>query len=53
MSSIGITFIVLTAALIALRKPWIGVLLWTWISLMSTHGGHCRRLYPAGSALHA
>ena len=37
MSSIGITFIVLTAALIALRKPWIGVLLWTWISLMSPH----------------
>ena len=29
--------IVLVAALVALRRPWIGVLLWTWLSLMSPH----------------
>lgn len=29
--------IVIPAALLALRRPWIGVLLWTWLSLMNPH----------------
>ena len=29
--------IILVAALVALRRPWIGVLLWTWLSVMSPH----------------
>ena len=29
--------IVIVAALAALRRPWIGVMLWTWISLMNPH----------------
>lgn len=29
--------IVVAAALVALRRPWIGVMLWTWISLMNPH----------------
>jgi putative inorganic carbon (HCO3(-)) transporter len=28
---------VVIGALIALRKPWIGVLLWTWLSIMNPH----------------
>ena len=37
MRDILIMSIVLLVALVALRRPWIGVLLWTWISLMSPH----------------
>jgi probable O-glycosylation ligase (exosortase A-associated) len=29
--------IIVIAALMALRHPWIGVMLWTWISLMNPH----------------
>lgn len=29
--------IVFAAAFMALRRPWIGVMLWTWISVMSPH----------------
>ena len=29
--------IVLLGALAALRRPWIGVLLWTWLSIMNPH----------------
>jgi len=29
--------IVLALALVALRRPWIGVMLWVWISLMNPH----------------
>ena len=29
--------IVLVAAFLALRRPWIGVMLWTWISIMNPH----------------
>jgi probable O-glycosylation ligase (exosortase A-associated) len=29
--------IILPAALVALRHPWIGVLLWVWVSLMNPH----------------
>ncbi len=29
--------IVLLGALVAIRKPWIGVMLWTWLSIMSPH----------------
>ena len=26
-----------TAALMALKRPWIGVMLWTWLSMMNPH----------------
>jgi putative inorganic carbon (hco3(-)) transporter len=29
--------IVLAAALVALRRPWVGVMLWIWLSLMNPH----------------
>ncbi|MFM2449127.1 MAG: hypothetical protein RIS44_1577 [Pseudomonadota bacterium] len=37
MRDIVIVGIVLLAALIALRRPWIGVMLWTWLSIMNPH----------------
>ena len=37
MRDLLILAIVLAAALVSLRKPWIGILLWTWLSLMSPH----------------
>lgn len=37
MRDILILALVLAAALVSLRKPWIGILLWTWLSLMSPH----------------
>lgn len=37
MRDVLIAGIVLSAALTALRRPWIGVLLWAWLSLMNPH----------------
>lgn len=37
MRDIVILAIVAVACVIALRRPWIGVLLWTWLSLMNPH----------------
>lgn len=37
MRDIVIVTIVLVAALVALRRPWVGVMLWTWLSLMNPH----------------
>ncbi|MCL2524230.1 MAG: putative O-glycosylation ligase, exosortase A system-associated [Betaproteobacteria bacterium] len=37
MRDLLILAIILGGALVALRKPWIGVILWTWISLMNPH----------------
>lgn len=37
MRDILITAIVLLAAVLALRKPWIGILSWTWLSIMNPH----------------
>lgn len=37
MRDIAIVAIVAAAALIALRHGWVGVLLWTWLSLMNPH----------------
>lgn len=37
MRDILIVLIVAICALIALRRPWIGVMLWTWLSLMNPH----------------
>lgn len=37
MRDLLVVAIVMTGALAALRRPWIGVLLWTWLSLMSPH----------------
>src|SRR5688572_27132148 len=32
-----VVFIVLVGAVCALRRPWIGVMLWTWLSMMNPH----------------
>jgi probable O-glycosylation ligase (exosortase A-associated) len=37
MRDIVILAIVLVGAAAALRRPWIGVMLWTWISIMNPH----------------
>ena len=37
MRDIVLVSIVLVAALAALRRPWIGVMLWTWLSIMNPH----------------
>jgi putative inorganic carbon (hco3(-)) transporter len=37
MRDIVIVSIVLIAAVMALRRPWIGVLSWTWLSIMNPH----------------
>ena len=37
MRDVAIMSIVLMLAVVALRRPWIGVLLWVWVSLMNPH----------------
>lgn len=37
MRDLLVVAIVVIGAVIALRRPWIGVMLWTWISLMNPH----------------
>lgn len=37
MRDLVIVAIVIAAALMALKRPWIGVMLWTWLSIMNPH----------------
>ncbi len=37
MRDIILLVILTAAAILALRRPWIGILLWTWLSLMNPH----------------
>lgn len=37
MRDVLVVAIVLIGALMALRRPWIGVMLWTWLSIMNPH----------------
>lgn len=37
MRDILVMSIVLIGAVVALRRPWIGVMLWTWVSVMNPH----------------
>lgn len=37
MRDVLVVGIVLIGALVALRRPWIGVMLWTWLSIMNPH----------------
>ena len=37
MRDLVVVSIVVVGALMALRRPWIGVMLWTWLSIMSPH----------------
>jgi probable O-glycosylation ligase (exosortase A-associated) len=37
MRDIVVVGIVIIGALLALRRPWIGVMLWTWVSLLNPH----------------
>lgn len=37
MRDLLVVAVVAAGALAALRRPWIGVMLWTWLSLMSPH----------------
>jgi len=37
MRDILVMSIVMVAALLALKRPWIGVMLWTWLSIMNPH----------------
>lgn len=47
MRDLIIVSIVAFCALVALRRPWVGVVLWTWLSLMNPHR------YTYGFALNA
>jgi probable O-glycosylation ligase (exosortase A-associated) len=37
MRDILIIAIVAVCAIIALRRPWVGIMLWTWLSIMNPH----------------
>ncbi|MDR1996230.1 putative O-glycosylation ligase, exosortase A system-associated [Azonexus sp.] len=37
MRDLLIIIIILGGSAVALRKPWIGIILWTWVSLMNPH----------------
>ncbi|MDR0775285.1 MAG: putative O-glycosylation ligase, exosortase A system-associated [Azonexus sp.] len=37
MRDLVILAIILGGSAVALRKPWIGIILWTWVSLMNPH----------------
>ena len=37
MRDVIVLGIVLVGVLAALRRPWIGVMLWTWLSIMNPH----------------
>lgn len=37
MRDLLIMAIILGGSAVALRKPWIGIILWTWVSLMNPH----------------
>ena len=37
MRDLLLVLIVIAASLVALRRPWVGVLLWVWLSLMNPH----------------
>ena len=37
MRDLLVISIVLIAAVMALKRPWIGVMLWTWLSIMNPH----------------
>jgi len=47
MRDILVIAIVMAGALAALRRPWIGIMLWTWLSIMNPHR------YTYGMAYHA
>ena len=37
MRDVLITAVILAGAVMALGRPWVGVMLWTWISIMNPH----------------
>jgi energy-converting hydrogenase Eha subunit A len=37
MRDVLILFLVLAGSIAALRRPWIGVMVWTWLSIMNPH----------------
>ena len=37
LRDILVVSIVIAGCLAALQRPWIGVMLWTWLSVMSPH----------------
>jgi probable O-glycosylation ligase (exosortase A-associated) len=37
MRDLLLVLIILGGSIVALRRPWIGVMLWTWISIMNPH----------------
>lgn len=37
MRDLAVMLVVVSGALVALRYPWVGVMLWTWVSIMNPH----------------
>ena len=53
MRDIVLLLIIGAGALAALRRPWIGALVWTWVSIMSPHAqfGYAASAWPVGMAV--
>jgi putative inorganic carbon (HCO3(-)) transporter len=51
MRDVLLISIILSGSLVALRRPWLGVMLWTWISVMNPHEqfGWAAATWPVGS----
>ena len=37
MRDVLLLTVIVLAAIASLRRPWIGVMLWTWLSIMNPH----------------
>ena len=53
MRDVIVMFIVVSGSLAALRRPWIGIMVWTWLSLMNPHRFTWGFAYDAPVALMA
>jgi putative inorganic carbon (hco3(-)) transporter len=39
MRDLALMLIIVGGTLVALRRPWIGIIMWTWVSIMNPHEG--------------
>lgn len=53
MRDIGLMLLLVGGSLYALRQPWVGVLLWSWVSLMNPHNefGYAAAGWPVASVV--
>jgi putative inorganic carbon (hco3(-)) transporter len=53
MRDIPVLLIVIAGCIVALRQPWVGIMLWTWLSIMNPHRYTYGIAYSAPLALAA